>query len=762
MGLILEADVRETRAAIGVTRAALCTLCCLLLAGASASCILGSRCLSESVSPQSAQGEATRLDWAMYGGDSTGDRYSPLAQIDRGNVSRLQVAWRFDAGADGGLQTNPLVIGRNVYVYTSSLKVVSLDGATGKQRWVFDAKVSANQPSRGFSYWSDGKQSILFAGIMDHLYALDPVTGKPIESFGEGGGIDLRKNLGDGDYTKNFAVLTTPGTIFKDSIIIGFRTSETQPAPHGDIRSYDVHTGKLRWSFHTVPHPDDPGYESWMKDSWKVTGAANNWAGMVVDEKRGILFVPTGSAVNDFYGADRVGDNLYANTLLALDAATGRRIWHFQGVHHDIWDRDFPSPPVLLTVKRDGKDIDAVAQTTKQGFVFLFERDSGRPLFPIREMPFPASNVPGEVASKTQPIPVLPEPFARQRLTEQMLTRRTPVAHAWAEEQFRSMRSDGPFVPFAVDKQTVIFPGFDGGAEWGGPAVDPRSSVLYVNSNDLPWTGGLSENKTSGNAGEAVYQKQCALCHREDRSGSPPAFPSLLGVNERRTSSEIEALIHNGKGRMPSYPNIQGEALTALMSYLKSGAPVMSVGTKSASTQSSSVERGASKTDIATQQPERTSKVEASSLAEGAEAKYHFTGYRKFLDPDGYPAVVPPWGTLNAIDLNTGRYLWKIPLGEYPELVSRGMKDTGSENYGGPIVTAGGVVIIAATIYDRKIRAFHSGTGELLWEAALPYAGTATPATYMIDGKQYIVIACSGLRDTKGPQGAAYIAFALP
>ena len=706
--------------------------------------LCGNSCL-DTVAANPEQNSPALQDWRVYGGNADGNRYSSLKQINRQTVKHLRVAWDFPAGVEGGLQTNPLIVGRTMFVYTTTEKVVALDAATGKQLWIFDAGVTANQPNRGFSYWSDGKQDILFAGVMDHLYALNPAIGKVIEAFGEGGSVDLRKDLGNEDFTRNFAVLTTPGTIYKDMIIVGFRAPETQPSPHGDIRAYDVHTGKLRWSFHTIPHPGEAGYETWPKDGWRVTGSANNWAGMVVDEKRGILFAPTGSAVNDFYGADRTGNNLYADTFLALDANTGKRLWHFQAVHHDIWDRDFPSPPVLVTVKHNGNVVDAVAQTSKQGYLFLFERATGKPLFPLEEKPFPASDVPGETTSPTQPIPAAPAPFARQLLTADMLTNRTPEAHVWAVEQFKTFRSEGQFVPLSVSRQTVVFPGFDGGAEWGGPALDPQRAIIYVNANDIAWTGGLAENHAGASAGAAIYQRQCVLCHGDDRAGSPPQFPSLIGVDKRLSDAAIAEVIHGGKGRMPSYPNLEGDSLDGLLEYLRTGGTPAdgAVGPRAETT---------------------SSKTEATSRSGGkdAEIKYNFTGYRKFLDPEGFPAIVPPWGTLNAIDLNTGKYLWKVPLGQYPALVSKGLKDTGSENYGGPIVTAGGLVIIAATNYDHKIRAFNSETGDLLWEHDLPYAGNATPATYMIDGKQYIVIATSGQRDSKGKQGAAYVVFALP
>jgi quinoprotein glucose dehydrogenase len=687
--------------------------------------------------------EQTAQDWPVYGGQAAQDHYSSLSQINRKNVSRLKVAWKFDLGENGNrtgsLQCNPVIIGRTLYAFTPSLKVISLDAASGKLLWKFDSGIDGQQPSRGVTYWTDGNESRVFAGIMNFLYALDPATGKPIESFGEGGRIDLRKGL-RGDYRIQSVALTSPGIIYKDLIIVGGRNPESQPSPPGDIRAFDVHTGELRWQFHTIPHPGELGYDSWPADAWKTAGAANNWTGMSLDIQRGIVYVPTGSAVSDFYGADRVGNDLFANSLLALDAATGKLLWYFQGVHHDIWDRDFPSPPALVTVKHDGKSIDAVAQTSKQGWLFLFDRTSGKPLFPIEEQRFPPSSVPGEVTSPTQPVPLTPAPFARQRLTEDLLTQRTPEAHAWAVREFRGYHSDGPFVPLDSGKQTVVFPEYDGGAEWGGSAVDPNTGVIYINSNDIVGTGSLAKQDGSGGLGSQIYHRQCAVCHGSNRAGSPPAFPSLLDVHKRYTSTQIADIIHQGRGRMTSFPDLQGDRLDALLDYLRTGK-----------------NKGASEQG-AVAPPATEGAVEKA----GTEMPYVFDGYRRFDDPDGYPAVAPPWGTLNAIDLNTGKYLWKLPLGTYPELAAQGLKNTGSENYGGPIVTAGGVLIISATSYDRKIRAFNGATGKLLWEANLPFSGVATPATYMVDGKQYVVIATSGARNPKGPQGAAYVAFALP
>ena len=701
---------------------------------------------AQAQSPTSSGSKQPNHDWPVYGGTSENNHFSPLTQINRGNVQRLTVAWTYDSEESGGLQSSPIVVDGVLYGLTPSEKVFALNAVTGKLLWKFDSGIKGTQPDRGLAYWSDGqdkdkdknKDRRIVVAVMNFVYALDAATGQPIPSFGKDGRIDLREDLGHDPAAQSIYV-TTPAVIYKDLMIVGGREAETLPASPGDVRAYDVRSGKLRWSFHTIPHPGESGYDTWPKDAWKTSGAANNWAGMTVDTQRGIVYVPTGSAAFDFYGADRIGDDLFANSLIALNAATGERLWHFQSVKHDLWDRDFPAPPVLLTVDRGGKKVDAVAQTTKQGFVFLFDRTSGKPLFPIECRNYPASDVPGEVAAAQQCLPAKPAPFARQRLTEDLLTQRTPELHQWAIDKFHTFRSDGQFVPFSVGKDTVVFPGFDGGAEWGGAAADPETGILYVNANDVAWTGALAEN-TSESRPEALYLNQCAVCHGEKMAGSPPAIPSLVGVGDRMSAADVAATIKNGKGRMPGFANLESDSdqWYALLSYVMSG--------------------GAKETPS---RKENAGKEVASSAPTPVAMKYHFTGYHKFLDPEGYPAVAPPWGTLNAINLNTGEFAWKIPLGEYPDLAAKGQKNTGTENYGGPVVTAGGLVFVAATNFDKKFRAFDKATGALLWETLLPFSANTTPAVYEVEGQQFVAIAAGGGKDPKSKSGGVYVAFTL-
>jgi quinoprotein glucose dehydrogenase len=697
-------------------------------------------------------------EWPIYGGGNANIRYSPLTQITRENVARLQQAWTFDSGdafPGSELQCNPIIVNGTLYATTPKVNVVALDAATGQQKWRFDPhqgrRVLGKMRNRGVTFWSDGggvdavnsassgadskpADERIFVAVRQYLYALNAKTGQPIPTFGVNGRVDLRDGLREGE--RDMVSFSTPGIVFKDLLIVGSTTSENLPTPPGDVRAFDVRTGKIRWTFHTIPRPGEFGHDTWPKDAWRYAGSANNWTGMALDHKRGLVFVPTGSAAYDFYGGNRAGDNLFANALIALKAATGERVWHFQTVRHDIWDRDLPAPPNLVTVTRDGRTIDAVAQTTKSGFVYLFERETGKPLFPIDDRKYPASDLEGEVTAPLQPLPIAPKPFARQRLTAEMLTTRTPAAHAAALARFKMLRSDGQFIP-GSRQGTIIFPGYDGGAEWGGAAFDPETSLLYVNSNEMAWILTMvkppAPDKTAKAAKKvdvkALYQKECGTCHGADFKGAPPEFPPLTNIDDKYNRAEALALLSEGSGRMPSFARLGNDGLRAILDYIKSG--------------------GKTQTEVAATGPSPM------------DMPYLSDGYVKFLDAEGYPAVSPPWGTLNAINLSTGDYAWTIPFGEYPELAAKGMKNTGTENYGGPVVTAGGVLFIGATNFDRKFRAFDKKTGELLWETTLPFAGNATPSVYEVNGRQFVVIAAGGGK-SKEPPGARYIAFALP
>lgn len=682
----------------------------------------------------------TYRGWPAPGGSHELMRYSALNQINKTNVSKLQVAWTFDTG-DGfpgsEMQCNPIVVGDTLYTTTPKNRLVALDAATGKLKWAFDP-FEGNPPksrsrSRGVLYWKDSKATgpgRIFVAARHYMYAVDATTGRTIPSFGNDGRIDLRDGLGRDPDTITVSA-TSPGVIYKDILITGFLTSEGLPSAPGDIRGFDVRTGQLRWTFHTIPHPGEFGYETWPKEGWKYLGGANSWPGIALDEQRGIVFVPTGSAAYDFYGANRHGDNLFANSLIALNAATGKRLWHFQFVRHDVWDRDLPSAPTLVTLKRDGKLIPGVAQITKSGHLWVFHRETGESMFPWEEREVAQSAVDGERLATKQPIPLKPEPFARQQLTSEMLTNRTPEAHRIALERFQAVDSGPQFTPPSF-RGAFVFPGFDGGGEWGGPAFDPETRMIYINSNEMAWILRIvakPKTSASGQSGQNLYVRNCAACHREDLGGSPPEFPNLKNLGTRRKTADVRTIIEKGAGRMPAFAHLGANAVSAIMEYLMTGKDVAA---------------GAN--------------VEKPSPM---DLKYTTDGYNKFLDPDGYPAIAPPWGTLNAIQLDTGAYAWKIPFGEHPALAAKGVRDTGTENYGGGVVTAGGLLFIGATNHDRKFRAFDKLTGKLLWETTLPASGNATPATYEVNGRQFVVIAAGGGK-SGAPSGGSYVAFSLP
>ncbi|WP_018614172.1 pyrroloquinoline quinone-dependent dehydrogenase [Segetibacter koreensis] len=602
-------------------------------------------------------------NWNDYAGDNTKSRYSTLSQVNKQNVSQLKVAWTYRSGDYSDdlkttIECNPVAVNGVVYASTPTLKLVALQAATGKEIWRFDPlppevlqKLRTEEKiditpgtgywvNRGVKYWESGKNKRIYYSAGIYLFALNAQTGKPISNFGNNGKIDLRQGL-NRDIKGMHYNSTTPGVVYKNNLIMGSTVGEgPEPAAPGFVRAFDIETGKLNWVFHTIPQSGEFGNDTWGNDSWKKAGGVNAWSGISLDEKRGIAFIATGSPTWDFYGQDRPGNNLFGNCVVALDANTGKRMWHFQTVHHDIWDKDVPCPPNLVTVKHNGKKIDAVAQVSKTGYVYLFNRETGKPLFEIEEKAVPASNIPGEHTSATQPVPIKPKAFARTGLTVNDMTNLNPEAHTFAIDVFKKSKSGPQFTPIS-NVPTLIMPGLLGGANWSGASFDPETNLLYVNSNDLP---------------------------------------SYIG------------LIHNESGKPYPYKN---------------------------------------------------------------------TGYNRFWDPQGYPAITPPWGSLTAINLNTGDFAWQVTLGEFDELTKKGIPPTGSPNLGGSIVTAGGLVFIAST-KDEKFRAFDKQTGKILWETKLPAGGYSSPSTYLVDGKQYIIIAAGGGGKMATKSGDYYIAFALP
>jgi quinoprotein glucose dehydrogenase len=667
---------------------------------------------------------AADVQWPVNGGPDN-IRYSPLTQINRENVGQLKVAWSYDshdAFKDSEMQSNPIVVDGVLYATTPKLRVVALDAETGSEIWAFDPSGGAAPQRRYRHRGVTVYQDRVFFTHRNFLWALDRNTGKPIPSFGSEGHIDLREGL-DRPVEKMSVSASSPGVIFEDMIILGSTVPETLPGSPGHIRAFDTKTGKLRWIFRTIPRPGEFGYDTWSKDSYLVSGGANAWAGLSMDVKLGMVFAATGSASFDFYGANRIGDNLFANCVLALDARTGKRVWHFQGVRHDTWDLDFPAAPSLVTVTRDGKPVEAVAQITKTGYVYVLDRRTGKPLFPVKEQSVPASKLDGEKLSLAQPYPVKPPPFTRQTFTEEMITNRTPAAHAAVLEQFRKLDSNGMYTPEGL-RGTILFPGTDGGGEWGGAAYDLESGLLFVNSNEQPWIIRMVTHDTT-----SLYKNNCGGCHGDDLKGAPPTFPALVDIGKRRTREELAAIIREGTGRMPGFNDL-GRNVNEIVEFLMTGK-----------------DPGAVDAEAEAKQP--------------GWLKYRNEGYILFRDPEGYPPLTPPWGTLNAIDLNKGEIRWQIPFGEYPELVAKGIRGTGSDNYGGPVVTASGLLFIGATSFDKKFRAFDKLTGKLLWETLLPAAGNATPSIYEIHGREYVVIVCGGGKNG-APSGGSIVAFALP
>jgi quinoprotein glucose dehydrogenase len=658
----------------------------------------------------------TYLTWHRSHGDNGGTRYSALDQINRQNVTNLQVAWTYHS-RDGNnyIQCNPIIVDGVMFGPTPGKHIVAVNAASGAELWRF--KPEGKPAFRGLIYWPGRERAserVMFCAGQ-FLYALHPKTGQPIADFGDGG-----KTVLPGRAQGDFGAATAGPTIFERILVV--------PGFEKDVWGFDVVSGKHLWTFHTVPHPGEFGYDTWDRTE---TYAANCWSGMAMDEVRGIAYVTTGSPKNNFVGVNHLGDNLFANCVIALDARTGQRLWHFQEIRHDIWDLDIPAPPNLGTITRDGKRVDVVAVVTKIGNTLLLDRVTGKSIFPFRLRRAPTSDLRGEVTSPYQPDPELPEHFSKQEFTAADLTDRTEEAADFALGRFKSATT-GWFRPGTEGRANLLF-NIDGGAEWTGACIDPDTARLYVSANHIAWLITIfrdddppDDPRAPKTKGQTVFETICAPCHGANRLGIGTA-PALRGLRHRLTDEAVTNQVRTGKYAMPAIPeNVVSEAdLKALLDYLMLR------------------DRPMPSTKAPTERP-----------------VYSFTGYPRFFDQDGYPANKPPWGTLNCLDLNTGKLLWKVPLGEHSELTAQGVPKTGTENYGGAIVTAGGLVFCAGT-RDRKIRAFDKDTGAELWSATLPWVGNAPPATYQVDGRQFIVIAATGSK-LESQRGDAYVAFALP
>ena len=681
-------------------------------------------------------------NWPIYRGSTAATQYSQLSQINAENVGQLTEAWVYrtgDAGERTTIQCNPIIIDGVMYATSPKLKVFALKAATGEEIWSFQPS-SGNTISgvnRGVTYWEHENEKRILFTAGHHLIALNAENGQLINDFGNAGKVDLREKLGHPKENLSL-VVTSPGIIFKDLIIMGSATGEGYDASPGHVRAYHVRTGKLAWIFHTIPQKGEKGYDTWQwkEDAWY--GAANVWGGLSIDPETGMCFLATGSPSYDFYGESRIGDNLFGNCVVAVDAATGKYIWHYQVIHHDLWDYDLPSAPVITKINQNGVEKKVVVQPTKMGFLVVLDLETGQPIFEMEEMPVPASDIPGELASKTQPYPTTGF-FTRQSISENDLRDFDTGSDTDPKNEYAKYRWQGEYTPPSL-QGTLAMPGTWGGGLWGGAAVDPQTQTLYINANELASINKLRPVVDERNIkqlddrpeaeqilaqGKSIYQLNCAPCHGLDRKGIPPSYPSLLQIGDKYPNEEIASIIRNGKGAMPAYAQFDNDQLMSIVKYLNASIEV---------------------------DEEEISKLQAD--------KYVAAGYQKFLDSKGYPLTTPPWGSLNAIDLTTGELKWKQPLGEIEELTAMGIPPTGNRNFGGCIATAGNLIFIAAAT-DEKIRAFHAETGEELWQYQLPVAGYAIPSTYMVNGQQYVVIAAGGGGRGGTTSGDYYVAFKL-
>lgn len=676
----------------------------------------------------SADKKDTTSAWPTFGHDASNNKFSTLTHIDTSNVTQLREAWRYeDTTEGGGVYFNPVMMGNRVIGLMPSNKLVALDAATGKLLWEFvpDSSSIPNW-SKGMTY-HPGNPDRIFLISGDKLYSINAENGTVINNFGNNGRVDFYEGLEVPDSMRAQVPVSSnaPGVVYNDLFIVGCKVPDELPSTPGDIRAFNINTGKLEWVFHVIPKPGEFGADTWSKDARLRNGGANCWAGMALDEKRGIVFVPTASPSFDFYGADRPGQNLFANCLLALDAKTGKRLWHFQTTHHDLWDRDNGSPPNLVTIQRDGKEIDAVALVTKMGYLFAFDRETGQSLYEVNEVPVDTvSSMPGEKPWPTQPIPKNP-PFARQGYNEQFFGR----SSAWIKEEIaRNKYKTGVYQPPSMEG-IIMLPTAHGGSNWGGASVNPETRTLFVNSTDIPMILKLTDLEKIRAANqlnpEILFRTYCANCHGADKKGTAVG-PDLTARVKKYNSAQIASIVQKGAPPMPSFGFLSQEQIASIVAYVK---------------------------DTVAQQS-----FETAGIPQNNEP-YGFNGYSFYLDPEGDPAIAPPFGTITAVDLNTGNIQWQVPLGEDPKFKKMGIPNSGMFNRGGSIATAGGLIFIGAT-GDNMFRAFDQKTGKVVWQYQLPGMASSVPSTYAIGNRQYVVVSVNGEQQNNFKGG--YIAFALP
>lgn len=689
-----------------------------------------------------ARQSAPYTTWQSYLGGSDSAQYSALKQIDRSNVSKLQQVWFYPAGNNGfRYGSNPIIIDNVMYVIGKDNTIVALDAATGAEIWVHDTQKPRNISHRGLTYWESKDRSdrrLLFSSD-NMLRELDARTGKTIESFGKDGAVDLREGLGRVPSSIRQIQSGTPGRVFENLLILGSATGEEYESPPGDLRAFDILTGKLAWIFHTVPHPGEMGYDTWPPDAWKYIGGTNTWGEISVDEKRGIAYFPLGSPTYDFYGADRHGANLFSDCLLALDARTGKYLWHFQTTHHDLWDYDLETSPKLMTITHDGKKQDVVAQAGKNGFLYVFDRVTGKPVFPIEERPVPQSDVPGEKSWATQPFPTVVPPFARQKFTADEVD--PYIASQEEREKTKAIvlasRNEGIYTPPSFGS-TMEMPGNNGGANWGTGAFDPTTATFYIQSKEAPSLLKLEPRPprrqmtgTPEAQGHIVYLQYCQSCHKESREGQPPAVPSLIDIVARTGPDRVRTAVHDGLPFMPAIPDLMDEDITHLIAYLNDPS------------------KGEVPGDLLARM---MSPAAPTKTKLGPGGQRYWTGYGYMNSTEGLPAIGPPWSTLTAYDMNQGTIKWQISLGEVSVLTAKGIHGTGSYwPRGGPVVTAGGL-IIAPTKSDNKLHIYDKETGKQISEIELPAGPEGIPAVYEVAGREYIVI--SARPNVEAPVGS--------